>query len=156
MVLLLNILIKEVALATFLCILRYNRNVIKIYESEVKFKHSLLIKNKQSRLVYNLFNTKIIFVVKKELLIMYEVNVMVYGPEGEDLGYKRYCSNDELEQLLRTCDSSEIEYKELKEARYSESMETCFCPYCMRMEFMQGHKEIYTCKDCHNKYFVKL
>ena len=62
---------------------------------------------------------------------MYEVNVMVYGPEGEDLGYKRYCSNDELEQLLRTCDSSEIEYKELKEARYSESMETCFCPYCM-------------------------
>ena len=87
---------------------------------------------------------------------MYEVNVMVYGPEGEDLGYKRYCSNDELEQLLRTCDSSEIEYKELKEAKYSESMETCFCPYCMRMEFMQGHKEIYTCKDCHNKYFVKL
>lgn len=57
---------------------------------------------------------------------MYEVNVMVYGPEGEDLGYKRYCSNDELEQLLRTCDSSEIEYKELKEARYSESMGTCF------------------------------
>lgn len=43
---------------------------------------------------------------------MYEVNVMVYGV-GEDLGYKRYCSNDELEQLLRTCDSSEIEYKEL-------------------------------------------
>ena len=44
---------------------------------------------------------------------MYEVNVMAYGPEGEDLGYKRYCSNEELEQLLRTCDSSEIEYKEL-------------------------------------------
>jgi|GEM_PF-3450934 hypothetical protein len=43
---------------------------------------------------------------------MYEVNVMVYGV-GEDLGYKRYCSNEELEQLLRTCDSSEIEYKEL-------------------------------------------
>lgn len=59
---------------------------------------------------------------------MYKVNVMVYGV-GEDLGYKRYCSNDELEQLLRTCDSSEIEYKELKETRYSESMETCFCPY---------------------------
>jgi len=66
---LLNILIKEVALATFLCILRYNRNVIKIYESEVKFKHSLLIKNKQSRLVYNLFNTKIVSDVKKELLL---------------------------------------------------------------------------------------
>lgn len=45
--------------------------------------------NKLSRLVYNLFNTKIIFVVKKELLIMYEVNVMVYGPDGENLGYKR-------------------------------------------------------------------
>ena len=59
---------------------------------------------------------------------MYEVNVMVYGV-GEDLGYKRYCSNDELEQLLRTCDSSEIKYKELKETRYSESMETCFYPY---------------------------
>lgn len=44
---------------------------------------------------------------------MYEVNVMSYGPEGEDLGYKRYCSNEELEQLLKTCDSSEIEYKEL-------------------------------------------
>lgn len=43
---------------------------------------------------------------------MYEVNVMVYGV-GEDLGYKRYCSNEELEQLLRTCDSFEIEYKEL-------------------------------------------
>lgn len=43
---------------------------------------------------------------------MYEVNVMVYGV-GEDLGYKRYCSNKELEQLLRTCDSFEIEYKEL-------------------------------------------
>ncbi len=69
MVLLLNILIKEVALAIFLCILRYNRNVIKIYESEVKFKHSLLIKNKQSRLVYNLFNTKIVSDVKKELLL---------------------------------------------------------------------------------------
>jgi len=66
---LLNILIKEVALATFLYILRYNRNVIKIYESEVKFKHSLLIKNKQSRLVYNLFNTKIVSDVKKELLL---------------------------------------------------------------------------------------
>lgn len=65
----LNILIKEVALATFLYILRYNRNVIKIYESEVKFKHSLLIKNKQSRLVYNLFNTKIVSDVKKELLL---------------------------------------------------------------------------------------
>lgn len=69
MVLLLNILIKEVALATFLYILRYNRNVIKIYESEVKFKHSLLIKNKQSRLVYNLFNTKIVSDVKNELLL---------------------------------------------------------------------------------------
>ena len=45
--------------------------------------------NKLSRLVYNLFNTKIIFVVKKELLIMYEVNVMIYGPDGENLGYKR-------------------------------------------------------------------
>jgi len=66
---LLNILIKEVALATFLYILRYNRNVIKIYESEVKFKHSLLIKNKQSRLVYNLFSTKIVSDVKKELLL---------------------------------------------------------------------------------------
>lgn len=43
---------------------------------------------------------------------MYEVNVMVYGV-GEDLGYKRYYSNEELEQLLRTCDSFEIEYKEL-------------------------------------------
>lgn len=39
---------------------------------------------------------------------MYEVNIMVYGPKGEDLGYKRYCSNDELEKLLRTCDSSKI------------------------------------------------
>lgn len=30
---------------------------------------------------------------------MYEVNVMVYGV-GEDLGYKRYCSNDELEPVI--------------------------------------------------------
>lgn len=57
---------------------------------------------------------------------MYEIDVMVYGPKGEDLGYKRYCSNDELEKSLRTCDSSEIKYRELKEARYSKSMETCF------------------------------
>ena len=48
---------------------------------------------------------------------MYEVNVMVYGV-GEDLGYKRYCSSDEQEQLLRTCDSSKITYKEIKEAKY--------------------------------------
>ena len=40
-----------------------------MYECEVKFKHSLLIKNKQSRLVYNLFNTKIVSDVKKELLL---------------------------------------------------------------------------------------
>ena len=91
-----------------------------------------------------------------QLLIMYEVNVMVYGPEGEDLGYKRYCSNDELEQLLRTCDSSEIEYKKLKEARYSESMETCFCPYCMRMEFIKEGNIVCTCKECGRKYFIKL
>ena len=54
---------------------------------------------------------------------MYKVNVMVYGQDGENLGYKRYYSNDELGKLLRTCDSSKIEYKELKEARYSKSME---------------------------------
>lgn len=57
---------------------------------------------------------------------MYDVNVFVYGPEGEDLSFSRNCNQEEVNQLLRCYDSSELSVKEIPNAKLSESMETCF------------------------------
>lgn len=86
---------------------------------------------------------------------MYDVDVMVYGPEGEDLGFKRVCNKEELNQILRCYDKTELSIKEILNAKLSESKETCFCPYCMRMEFIKKRNQVYTCKECNNRYFVK-
>ncbi len=52
---------------------------------------------------------------------MFDVDVFVYGPEGEDLGFKRVCSKEEVEQILRCYDSSEVSIKEIPNAKLSES-----------------------------------
>lgn len=87
---------------------------------------------------------------------MYDVNVFVYGPEGEDLSFSRICSKEELNELLKCYDKNNLNVKEIPNARLSESMETCFCPYCMRMEFIKEGNVIRTCKECGRKYFVKF
>lgn len=86
---------------------------------------------------------------------MYDVDVMVYGPEGEDLGFKRVCNKEEVNEILKYYGNTEITIKELKDAKLSESKETCFCPYCMRMEFIIKRNQVYICKECNNRYFVK-
>lgn len=87
---------------------------------------------------------------------MYDVDVFVYGPEGEDLGFKRVCSKEEVEQILRCYDSSEVSIKEIPNAKLSESKETCFCPHCMRMEFVKEKNKVYTCKECGKRFFVNI
>lgn len=59
---------------------------------------------------------------------MYDVNVFVYGPEGEDLSFSRICNKEELNELLKCYDKNDLNVKEIPNARLSESMETCFCP----------------------------
>lgn len=57
---------------------------------------------------------------------MYDVDVMVYGPEGEDLGFKRVCNKEEVNKILKYYGNTEIKIKELKDAKLSESKETKF------------------------------
>lgn len=87
---------------------------------------------------------------------MYDVNVFVYGPEGEDLSFSRICNKEELNELLKCYDKNDLNVKEIPNSRLSESMETCFCPYCMRMEFIKEGNVIRTCKECGRKYFIKF
>ena len=82
---------------------------------------------------------------------MYDVNVFVYGTEGEDLSFSRICNKEELNELLKCYDKNDLNVKEIPNAKLSESMETCFCPYCMKWEFI-----IRTCKECGRKYFIKF
>lgn len=48
---------------------------------------------------------------------MYDVDVMVYGPEGEDLGFKRVCNKEEVNEILKYYGNTEITIKELKDAK---------------------------------------
>lgn len=86
---------------------------------------------------------------------MYDVDVMVNGHEGEGLGFKRVCNKEEVNEILKYYGNTEITKKELKDAKLSESKETCFCLYCMKMEFIKKRNQVYTCKECNNRYFVK-
>ena len=61
-----------------------------------------------------------------------------------------------LNELLKCYDKNDLNVKEIPNARLSESMETCFCPYCMRMEFIKEGNVIRTCKECGRKYFIKF
>lgn len=87
---------------------------------------------------------------------MFDVNVFVYGPEGEDLSFNRICNKEELNELLKCYDKNDLNVKEISNAILSESMETSFCPYCMRMEFIKEGNVIRTCKECGRKYFIKF
>lgn len=87
---------------------------------------------------------------------MFDVNVFVYGPEGEDLSFNRICNKEELNELLKCYDKNDLNVKEISNARLSESMETSFCPYCMRMEFIKEGNVIRTCKEYGRKYFIKF
>lgn len=87
---------------------------------------------------------------------MYDVNVFVYGPEGEDLSFSRICNNEELNELLKCYDKNDLNVKEILNGRLSESMETCFCPYCMRMEFIKEKNKVYICKECGKRFFVNI
>lgn len=87
---------------------------------------------------------------------MYDVDVFVYGAEGEDLSFSITCNKEEVNQLLKCYDRTDISVKEIPNAQLSESMETCFCPYCMRMEFIKERNIIRICKECGKKYFIKL
>ena len=48
---------------------------------------------------------------------MYDVDVMVYGPEGEDLGFKIVCNKEEVNEILKYYGNAEITIKELKDAK---------------------------------------
>lgn len=86
---------------------------------------------------------------------MYDLDVMVYGPEGENRGFKRVCNKEEVNEILKYYGNTEITIKEPKDVKLSESKETCFCPYCIKMEFIKKRIQVYTCKECNNRYFVK-
>lgn len=75
--------------------------------------------------------------------------------EKTDLGFKRVCNKEELNEILKYYCNTEITIKELKDAKLSELKETCFCPFCMRIEFIKKRNQVYTCKECNNRYFVK-
>lgn len=88
---------------------------------------------------------------------MYNVNIMVFGPEGEDLGYQRVCDKEELEKLLRTYDRSELLIEEIPEAKSSISGMTCFCPNCMRMyniDAKHKDKKVMICDECKKMFVV--
>lgn len=87
---------------------------------------------------------------------MFDVNVFVYGPEGEDLSFNRICNKEELNELLKCYDKNDLNVKEIPNTRLSESMETSFCPYCMRMEFIKEENVIRTFKAFGRKYFIKF
>lgn len=87
---------------------------------------------------------------------MYDVTVFAYGPEGEDLSFSRICNKEELNELLKCYDKNDLNVKEIPNARLSESRETCFCPYCMRMEFIKEKNKVYTCKECGKRFFVNI
>lgn len=42
---------------------------------------------------------------------MYDVDLMVYGPEGEDLGFKRVCNKEEVNEILKYYGNTEITIK---------------------------------------------
>lgn len=54
---------------------------------------------------------------------------------------------EELNELLKCYDKNDLNVKEIPNVRLSESMETCFCPCCMRMEFIKEGNVIHTCKE---------
>lgn len=85
---------------------------------------------------------------------MFEVKVSIYGPEGEDLGYSAICDKAELDELLKTYNSGEISYKELPQGDISLSGETCFCPYCMKVQSIKKKQELYTCSSCGKKFVI--
>lgn len=60
------------------------------------------------------------------------------------------------QKWLKCYDKNDLNVKEIPNARLSESMETSFCPYCMRMEFIKEGNVIRTCKECGRKYFIKF
>ncbi len=85
---------------------------------------------------------------------MFDVNVFAIGPDGEDLSFERICNVEELSELKKCYDNSDLSVKEIPNAKMSQSNETCFCPYCMRMEFIKNHHFVGTCKACGQKYYV--
>lgn len=87
---------------------------------------------------------------------MFEASINILSPSGEELSYNLICNQSQLNEMLKKYDRNEISYRQIKKAKLSSSRETCFCPYCMKLEFFKEVNEVYTCKDCKNKYFVSF
>lgn len=84
---------------------------------------------------------------------MYEVDVCFKDVNGSEVKFKEYCDKEELDLLLKYYKS--VNYEVLDEGLYSASKETCFCPECLKMEFIKKKKTIYTCKGCGKKFYIK-
>lgn len=85
---------------------------------------------------------------------MYDVKISVYGPSGEDLSYRTVCDKQTLDELLRRYSQNEISYEALKNGDLSLSGETCFCPYCMKINETKKKKEVYICSSCGKKFVI--
>ena len=73
-----------------------------------------------------------------------------------NLSFSMICNKEELNELLKCYDKNNLNVKEIPNAKLSECMETCFCPNCMRMEFIKEGNIVHTCKECGRKYFIKF
>lgn len=67
---------------------------------------------------------------------MFEASINILSPDGNELSYNLICNQDELNELLRKYDATELSYKRIMQAKLSASKETAFCPYCMKLEFI--------------------
>lgn len=76
------------------------------------------------------------YLLKKEGFKMFEASINILSPDGNELSYNLICNQDELNELLRKYDATELSYKRIMQAKLSASKETAFCPYCMKLEFI--------------------
>lgn len=87
---------------------------------------------------------------------MFDVNVQAYSSEGDDLSFSQVCTQEEVNELKKCYDSEDLIIREIPNARFSQSMETCFCPYCMNMKFFKENNKVEVCSECGRKYFINL
>ena len=86
---------------------------------------------------------------------MYKVEVMIEGPEGEDLSYTRYCDKDELRQMSYVYDRTEMSYVKIPDGIVSSDETMCQCPICHSWTKKVEKKKTYHCDSCQSDFYVK-
>lgn len=56
---------------------------------------------------------------------MFEASINILSPDGNELSYNLICNQDELNELLRKYDATELSYKRIMQAKLSASKENC-------------------------------